>query len=133
MPTAEAAYLLDTHTFLWMATQPDRLGAAARARIEDGESRLLLSIASVWEMAIKKSLGKLELTSSVEELVDEQLAATDARLLQISAAHAGRVEFLPWHHRDPFDRLLVAQALQEELPILGRDADFDRYGIERIW
>lgn len=133
MPTAEPAYLLDTHTFLWMATEPDRLGAAARARIEDVESRLLLSVASVWEMAIKKSLGKLELPSSVEEFVDDQLAATDTRLLEVGTAHAGRVEFLAWHHRDPFDRLLVAQALHEGLPVLGLDADFDRYGVERIW
>lgn len=133
MPTAEPGYLLDTHTFLWMASDPDRLGAAARARIEDVESRLFLSVASVWEMAIKKSLGKLELPSSVEDFVDQQLSATAARLLEIRTAHAGRVEFLAWHHRDPFDRLLVAQALHEGLPVLGLDADFDRYGVERIW
>ena len=125
--------LLDTHTFLWMTGDPDRLGAAARERIEARENDLRLSVASVWEMAIKSSLGKLKLPASLAGFLEEQLAATRTMLLEIRAEHAVRVESLPWHHRDPFDRLLVAQAQFEKLPILASDSDFDAYGVDRIW
>ena len=134
MATAERAYLLDTHTFLWAAADPGRLGPGARARIADRESTLHLSVASVWEMAIKRSLGKLELSSSsVEAFVSDQVAALGLRLLEVRTAHAARVEHLAFHHRDPFDRLLVAQALVEDLPILAADSAFEAYGVERFW
>jgi PIN domain nuclease of toxin-antitoxin system len=126
-------FLLDTHTFVWMAGDPDRLGSAARERIEASESELHLSVASVWEMAIKSSLRKLKLPASLREFLEEQLAATRTTLLEIRAEHAVRVESLPWHHRDPFDRLQVAQAQFEKLPILTFDRAFDAYGVERIW
>lgn len=133
MSTAEERYLLDTHTFVWMASAPERLGARARERIDSPASELYLSVASVWEMAIKSSLGKLELPASLPAFVEEQLVSTRTRLLEIRAEHANRVEELPWHHRDPFDRLLVAQARFEALPILSRDPAFDAYAVERIW
>lgn len=101
--------------------------------IESGNVQLWLSTASVWEMAIKSSLGKLELPSPLSDFLEEQLSATRTSLLEIRAEHAVRVEKLPWHHRDPFDRLLIAQALFEKVPILGRDPDFDAYSIQRIW
>ncbi|HEX2165037.1 MAG TPA: type II toxin-antitoxin system VapC family toxin [Thermoanaerobaculia bacterium] len=87
-PTAERALLLDTHAFLWAATDPSRLGAAARAAIEDGDIRLLLSTASVWEMAIKASLGKLDLAGPVSELVGEQIVRLRVDLLPVEVAHA---------------------------------------------
>ena len=133
MSTAEARFLLDTHAFIWMASAPGRLGAAARERIESPASELLLSVASVWEMAIKSSLGKLELPAPLQEFLEEQVATTRTRVLAIRHEHALRVEKLPWHHRDPFDRLLVAQARYEALPILSRDPSFDAYSVERIW
>ena len=133
MTTAEERYLLDTHAFVWMASAPDRLGSKARARIEAPASVLFLSVASIWEMAIKSSLGRLEFPAGLPEFLEEQLASTRTRVLAIRAEHAVRVANLPWHHRDPFDRLLVAQAQFETLPILSRDAAFDAYSIERIW
>ena len=133
MSTAEARYLLDTHTFVWMASAPGRLGAAARARIDSPASELFLSVASVWEMAIKSSLGRLELPAALPEFLEQQLASTRTQVLEIRAEHAVRVHDLPWHHRDPFDRLLVSQARFETLPILSCDAAFDAYSIERIW
>jgi PIN domain nuclease of toxin-antitoxin system len=133
MSGAEARYLLDTHTFLWMAGAPEKLGEEARERIEAAASELLLSVASVWEMAIKKSLGKLDLPSSLPAFLEEQLAATRTSLLAVRAEHALRVEKLPWHHRDPFDRLLIAQASFENLTLLSQDDALDDYGSRRVW
>lgn len=133
MSTGEGRYLLDTHTFLWMASDPERLGPAARSRIEERSSELFLSVASVWEMAIKSSLGKLELPAALPSFLEEQLAATRTQVLDVRAEHAVRVEDLPWQHRDPFDRLLVAQARFEGLPLLSRDPTFDGYPVERVW
>jgi len=133
MATPDDRFLLDTHTFLWMASEPDRLSPHARKIIESSDSQLLLSLASVWEMAIKSSLGKLELPSALGNFLEEQLEVTRTHLLDIRTEHAVRVEALPWHHRDPFDRLLIAQALFEKLPILGRDSHFDAYPIRRVW
>lgn len=99
--TTGSALLLDTHTFLWMTSQSQRLGPAASAVIADAASDLVLSVASIWEMASKSSLGKLELPSSVEAFLSQQLAATRTRVLEIRAPHATQVAGLPWHHRDP--------------------------------
>jgi PIN domain nuclease of toxin-antitoxin system len=126
-------FLLDTHTFLWMASEPDRLGPSARARVEEPSSELHLSIASVWEIAIKASLGRLTLQGPVDRFVREQLTATRTTLLGIDVSHAAVVAELPWHHRDPFDRLLAAQAFSGGLVILSRDAAFDAYDVERLW
>lgn len=133
MPTAERRFLLDTHTFLWMTMAPDRLGTFARRHIEDPASQVLLSVASVWEITTKASLGKLELPGSVASFLDEQLAATRTSVLPITLQHAVRTADLPCHHRDPFDRLLVAQALYEKLPLLSGDPALDDYEVERIW
>jgi len=133
MGTSNGRFLLDTHTFVWMAGAPERLGPAARERIDSPATDLFLSVASVWEMAIKRSLGKLELPSPLPAFLEEQLAGTRAQILDVRREHVLRVEGLPWHHRDPFDRLLVAQARFESLPILSRDSIFDAYAIERIW
>lgn len=133
MSTGEERFLLDTPTFVWMASAPERLGATARERIESPASELLLSVASVWEMAIESSLGKIELPAALPAFLEEQLASTRTQILDVRAEYAVRVEDLPWHHRDPFDRLLVAQARFETLPLLSRDRTFEAYGVERIW
>ena len=125
--------LLDTHAFLWFIAGDQRLSAKARSLIEDYDNSILLSIASVWELAIKASLGRLELAEPIGTLVPAQLSANFVELLQISLPHALRVTGLPFHHRDPFDRLLVAQALEDQLPIVSIDQTFDSYGVERIW
>lgn len=125
--------LLDTHAFLWWVGDRPELSAAARAAIADESAQPLLSVASAWELAIKCSLGKLRLVHPVQRFVTEQVAANGFRLLPVELAHAARVETLPWHHKDPFDRLLIAQALEERVPLVSADAAFDAYGIARIW
>ncbi len=126
-------YLLDTHTFLWFINDDDVLTATARALIEDPESIVYLSIASVWEIAIKVSLGKLELPSPFAEFITQQLRENYITLCAIKTEYLGMVAGLPFHHRDPFDRLLIAQALCDQLPIISKDEVFDTYGVTRHW
>jgi PIN domain nuclease of toxin-antitoxin system len=125
--------LLDTHTFLWFIEDNRDLSATVRRIIEDDDTEPNLSVASIWEMAIKVSIGKLELRQPFESLIPQQLAENDITLLGISVTHAIRLTSLPFHHRDPFDRCLSDQETVEQLPILSADAAFDVYGIERIW
>jgi PIN domain nuclease of toxin-antitoxin system len=125
--------LLDTHAFLWFLAGDARLRPSARRHIEESGSDVLLSMASVWEMAIKVSLRKLELADPLGEVVDRIAKECGVALLGISKDHAIRVATLPWHHRDPFDRLLVAQALENDLTVLTDDRAFDSYGVRRVW
>lgn len=125
--------LLDTHTFLWFVGDDDKLSATARLLIEDGDNEVMVSLASIWEIAIKVSIGKLLLAEPVESFVNAQIERNDLQLLPIHLSHAIKVATLPFHHRDPFDRLLVAQGLVEQLPIVGADNVFNDYGIRRIW
>ena len=124
--------LLDTNAFLWFAGGDRRLTRPARRAIEARDAELLLSAASVWEMAIKARLGRLTLPASVEAYVAAKRDA-GVRLLPVDWSHAAAVESLPLHHRDPFDRLLIAQARADRLPVVTADAVFARYGIEVIW
>jgi PIN domain nuclease of toxin-antitoxin system len=125
--------LLDTHTFLWFLSADPQLSATARGLIEDGGNDVYLSVGGLWEMAIKISLGKLSLGQPFETFIPDQLARTGIALLSITFEHTARVVGLPMHHRDPFDRLLIAQALVEGIPIVGMDAAFDAYGVARLW
>ncbi|MEO0081075.1 MAG: type II toxin-antitoxin system VapC family toxin [candidate division WOR-3 bacterium] len=124
--------LLDTHTFLWFVTADRRLSRRARRALEAGDAELLLSATSVWEMAIKASLGRLELSTSIEEYIAEKLASGFS-VLTIEWHHAAAVERLPFRHRDPFDRLLAAQALTERVPLVSSDPVFREYGVRVIW
>lgn len=125
--------LLDTHALLWWVEDDPRLSAEARNRIAQRVMPCHVSVATVWEVAIKSSLGKLKLAKSVGDYFAQHMAASDFRLLPIGIEHAARVEWLPFHHRDPFDRLLAAQALHEDYGLVSRDAVFDGYGIARVW
>ena len=125
--------LLDTQAFLVVRSGGGRLPARARRAFLDPENELFLSPASVWEMAIKCSLGKLHLGIALPDLVRSALSTGLIRPLPIDLDHLYAVKDLPFHHRDPFDRLLVAQARCEELAILGGDDAFDAYGVNRIW
>jgi PIN domain nuclease of toxin-antitoxin system len=125
--------LLDTHVFLWWVDGVRALPKAARAAIADPANGCRLSLVSCWEMAIKSSLGKLKLPAPIERFVPEQLAANGFRLLDIDLADIARVATLPFHHRDPFDRLLAAQALDGGLAIVSADGVFRRYGVRRVW
>ena len=124
--------LLDTHVFLWFFTGSERLSRRARRAIESDEAEMILSAASVWELAIKARLGRLTLPTTVEDYIAEK-AAAGLLILPIIWTHAAAVEKLPLHHRDPFDRLIVAQALCEKLPVVTGDAAFRRYGVRVIW
>ncbi len=125
--------LIDTHVFLWWVEGERALPAKARAVIANPGNECLLSMASVWELAIKAGLGKLKLSLPVRRYVVENVAANGFRLLEIGVAHVGRVESLAQHHGDPFDRLLIAQALEEKLPVVTADPVFVKYGVKRIW
>lgn len=121
--------LVDTHALLWWLTDDSALSPTAREALADPASEPLVSTATVWEIAIKRSLGKL---TAPDDLPD-RIAHDGFSWLAISAAHAWQVRDLPTHHRDPFDRLLIAQALSEHLPIITTDARFREYGVEVRW
>lgn len=124
--------LLDTHAFLWWANDDRRLSAPARKAIA-AAGDAFLSVASCWEMAIKVSRGRLTLPRPIAQFVPEQLAMNGVQLLQIELDDVARVATLPFHHRDPFDRLLAAQALSEELTLVSADPVFRKYGVKRAW
>jgi PIN domain nuclease of toxin-antitoxin system len=126
-------FLLDTHAFLWFITADPRLSATAEQAIRSGANTPLLSIASVWEMAIKVGLNKLPIPHPLDDFIPQQLRANRIGLLAIELPHALEVARLPLHHRDPFDRLLVAQAIQEGIPLATDDAALAAYPIQRLW
>lgn len=121
--------LLDTHAAVWWIGGDPRLGAQARAELEDDANEVLLSAAVVLEVAIKRSLGKL---AAPDDFAGTLLRA-DVRGLPVTVEHASAVERLPWHHRDPFDRLLVAQATIEGASVVSRNDRLRRYGVPLVW
>ncbi|HEV2735398.1 MAG TPA: type II toxin-antitoxin system VapC family toxin [Longimicrobiaceae bacterium] len=130
MPTRA---LLDTHSFLWFISGSERLSRPARTLIEAPENPMLVSMASLWEIAIKHGLGKLSLERPFVDLIPEQLERQRIDVLGIELPHLAELIRLPLHHRDPFDRLLAAQARAEDLPIISVDDTLDAYGVRRIW
>jgi len=124
--------LADTHVVLWSATNPARLNQEARAAIEDGTNEVRVSTVSVLEIAIKQSLGKLDLPQPAERWLPEVLRRTGFEVADVTVSAALRVRGLPWHHRDPFDRLLIAHALDEGYTIVTRDEVFEAYGVAML-
>jgi PIN domain nuclease of toxin-antitoxin system len=125
--------LLDTHTFLWFIAGDSSLSKAARFAIEDEGNNLYLSVASLWEIAIKVSIDKLTLSEQFETLIPEQLAENGIELLDISVEHTALIVSMPFHHRDPFDRLIAAQAKVEKMTLVSADDAFDAYEVARLW
>lgn len=125
--------LLDSHAFLWFVEDSPQISANALSLIEAPTNDVLLSVASVWELAIKFSRGRLTLPASFDSFISEQLRRNRIGVLDVKLAHAARVATLPHHHRDPFDRMLVAQCLEERIPIISNDRVLDAYGIQRLW
>lgn len=124
--------LLDTCVFLWLDWGAvNRIAVVARQVMEAGHE-LALSDASLWEMSIKARLGKLPFASSVREIA-ERHAARGLLLLPMERRHIYRVESMPMHHKDPFDRMIAAQALTEDLTLVSADSGFDAYGVRRLW
>jgi PIN domain nuclease of toxin-antitoxin system len=125
--------LLDTHAFLWMITQDKRLSKRAREILTSADYDLLISVASLWEMVLKSAAGKLRLQSDPAAFLSAMLAANQVRTLPISDSHVLWTAGLPELHRDPYDRLLVAQAQIERIPILTSDPLIRKYAVETIW
>jgi PIN domain nuclease of toxin-antitoxin system len=121
--------LLDTPVVLWSATDPGRLSNEARAALEDGANDVLVSVVSAWEVAIKQSLGKLDLPSPAEQWLPSVLARSGFEVAELSLSAALRVRGLAWHHRDPFDRLLIAHALEDGCTIVTHDDVLSAYGV----
>lgn len=125
--------LLDTHTFLWWIEGNRRLSRPAKSLIADETTEVLVSAASVWEIAIKIRLGKLSVQPGVGPAIAAEIDAQGFLPFDITPAHAQLAGTLPMRHRDPFDRMLVAQALSGGLPLVSNDELFDDYGVSRIW
>ncbi len=124
--------LLDTHTFLWFVEGQPNFSVLARTMIEDVANQRFLSIASVWEIAIKVSVGKLALRGAIERVIPRLLYENDIALLDVTIDHLAQIVTPPFHHRDPF-RLLIAQAIIENLILLSADSVFDAYTVNRAW
>lgn len=125
--------LLDTHTFLWFVEDSPKLSVDMRVLLEDDTNDLFLSVGSLWEMGIKVSTGKLAFDAPFEVLLPQLLSLNRMILLDIAVSHILVISSLRFHHKDPFDRLLVAQSLIEQIPIVSIDPTLDAYGITRLW
>lgn len=126
-------YLLDTHALLWITTNDSRLSSKAKEIYLNAENYIFFSIASIWELAIKSGMGKIKFEKDLEEFVEIHIKGNNIEILKIELPHVFRIENLPFHHRDPFDRLIIAQAIEDNISILGNDILFDKYNIQRIW
>jgi PIN domain nuclease of toxin-antitoxin system len=125
--------LLDTDAFLYFILGSSELSAVARGAIEDPDHQKFLSVASLWEISIKVSIKKLEVGMTMSDLVVREVRGNAIEILQISPQHLDRLSSLPFHHKDPFDRLMIAQSFAENMPLLTRDSAFGAYGVSMIW
>jgi PIN domain nuclease of toxin-antitoxin system len=125
--------LLDTHAFIWWANNDPQLSTPARIAVGDRANEIFLSSVSTWEMAIKVAIGKLTLSATVPVVVASQVSQYQFIPLPINYEHTYQVETMPLHHTDPFDRLLIAQALVENLLIVTCDSKFGPYGVSTLW
>jgi PIN domain nuclease of toxin-antitoxin system len=125
--------LLDTHAWLWWNQDAPELSARARRAIADPTNECWLSMASAWEMAVKVAAGKLTLESDIDRFLPERLAEDGFAFLPIDIRHVAKTVKLPFHHRDPFDRLIIAQALVEGMAVVSTDRVFSKYRVKRIW
>lgn len=123
-------FLIDTHTFLWFINESEQLSINAKDLIES-DADILLSIASFWEIAIKVSIGKLVLPEKYEKFIPQQIRENEIEILSINIGHLNAVSSLELHHRDPFDRLIIAQALIEQISIISVDSKFDQYSVSK--
>jgi PIN domain nuclease of toxin-antitoxin system len=126
-------YLLDTHSLLWLTTNDSRLSLMAQELYLDAGNDIFFSMASIWEMAIKSSIGKISFESNLEDFVEDHIKGNNIEILKIELPHVLRIERLPFHHRDPFDRLIIAQAIEDNISVIGNDTEFDKYKVNRVW
>jgi PIN domain nuclease of toxin-antitoxin system len=126
-------HLLDAHSLIWALDDPRKLGKRAVTVLEDPANELLVSVGTIWEISIKAGLGKLSLSLPYRQWMERASSDLGLSVLPLTLEHAERQMSLPYHHRDPFDRLLVAQCLVEDIPLVSADTVFDQYGFSRIW
>lgn len=125
--------LLDTHAFIWWVSEPEKLPPSVLALFDDEDNDLILSVVSVWEIQIKSQLGKLQLTLPLEELIESQRQTNGLQILAVELTHVLALNALPTHHKDPFDRLLLAQGQIEEAHIVSKDGIFAGYTSRVLW
>jgi PIN domain nuclease of toxin-antitoxin system len=125
--------LLDTHAFIWWATKPEKLSSKVQGLFADASNSLLLSVVSIWEIQIKSQLGKLQLNLPLRELVEAQQRVNGLWVLAIELEHVLALDSLPAHHKDPFDRLLIAQAAVEDASLVSKDNAFANYEVKLLW
>ncbi len=125
--------LLDTHTFIWWDSEPAQLSQQALDLCQDQANTLILSVVSVWEMQIKSQLGKLKLNLPLAQIVENQQRINEVHVLPAKLGHILELDNLPLHHKDPFDRLLIAQAQIEDAVLVSKDSAFSGYSVETVW
>ncbi|NJN11922.1 MAG: type II toxin-antitoxin system VapC family toxin [Richelia sp. RM2_1_2] len=125
--------LLDTHVLIWWSISPSNLSENVYKLLDNQVNNLFFSLASIWEMQIKLQIGKLSLNLPLPELIEDQRQTNGLQLLSIETSHIYALNNLPSHHKDPFDRILIAQAMVEQMPVVSIDEVFDNYPIKRLW
>ncbi|MBU1691325.1 MAG: type II toxin-antitoxin system VapC family toxin [Gammaproteobacteria bacterium] len=125
--------LLDSHVFLWLMNEPERVPDRVLVMCENGENALYLSVASIWELQIKHALGKLTMRLPLKQILDEQQQGNGMGILPIKLPHLWRLTDLPQIHGDPFDRLLIAQAVVEDMHLISADRVFSSYPVKLFW
>ena len=128
----ENKFLIDTHTFICLIDDDPKLSSTCKGLIEDSDNEIFISIASLWEMAIKISIGKLKVAGVLQQMIDE-LYLRNIQILSINPSHVLKVETLPFHHKDPFDRIIVAQCLVENITAISVDEILDEYHVNRVF
>ncbi len=126
-------YLLDTHTLLWAIAEPEKLSKKVLRIVENLDNEIFASVANIWEICIKYSIGKLEFKKDPKEFIRNEILEADFQILDIKLNHIFPLTGLPYHHKDPFDRLLISQAQTENTPILSKDPLLKKYKVEVIW
>jgi len=126
-------YLIDTHTLIWIVTNNSKLSDKARSLYLDSDNDIYFSMASIWEMAIKISIKKMSIQTSLINFINDDIVGNNIKILNINIPHICYLEKLPFHHRDPFDRLILSQGITESIPVISSDKKFDLYPVNRIW
>ena len=125
-------FLIDTHTFIWLIDDDPKLSTIYKSLIEDVDNEIFISITSLWEMAIKISIGKLKVAGVLQQMIEE-LTVRNIQILPINPSHVLKVETLPFHHKDPFDRIIAAQCLVENITVISADKILDEYHVNRVF
>jgi len=125
--------ILDTHIFLWLITDNDRLSDKSKHAFTNSDNELFFSIASYWEICIKISIGKLKLSKNWDKIIKDELMVNSVKLLPISTEHCLQITQLPFHHRDPFDRIIISQAIIEQMHIMTINSYFSQYEVNIVW